>query len=73
MATINQLSSVDSLQGGDQIPIYDQSNGDARKTSLTTLAAFIGGSGGGGGLTFPLDLGLVTDSSISVTYDLGGL
>lgn len=72
MATINQLSAVDTLQGGDQIPVYDQSNGDARKTSLTTLAAFINGSGGGG-LGFPLDLGLVADSDITAYYDLGGL
>lgn len=37
MATINQLSAIDTLQGGDQLPVYDQSNGDARKASLTTL------------------------------------
>lgn len=52
MATINQLSSVDTLQGGDQFPVYDQSNGDARKVSLTTLTAYIEAnitpSGGGG-------------------------
>lgn len=41
MATINQLSAVDSLQGGDQIPIYDSSNGDARKSSLTLLTSYI--------------------------------
>ena len=41
MATINQLSAVDSLQGGDQIPVYDQSNGDARKASMTTLSTYI--------------------------------
>lgn len=41
MATINQLSAVDSLQGGDQIPVYDSSNGDARKSSLTTLASWL--------------------------------
>jgi hypothetical protein len=41
MATINQLSSVDTLQGGDQIPVYDQSNGDARKASMTTLASYM--------------------------------
>lgn len=72
MATINQLSSVDTLQGGDQFPVYDQSNGDARKVSLTTLSAFIN-EGSGGGLTFPLDLGFVTDATITVIYDLGGL
>ena len=41
MATINQLSSVDTLQGGDQIPVYDQSNGDARKASMSTLLQYI--------------------------------
>lgn len=37
MTEINRLTSVDSLNGGDSIPLYDQSNGDARRTSVTTL------------------------------------
>lgn len=41
MTTINRLSAVDTLQGGDQIPVYDQSNGDARKSSLTLLLSWI--------------------------------
>jgi hypothetical protein len=41
MSTINRLSSVDALQPGDQIPVWDSSNGDTRKASLTTLLAFI--------------------------------
>ena len=41
MTTINRLSSVDTLQGGDQIPVYDQSNGDARKSSLSLLLSWI--------------------------------
>ena len=41
MPTINQLTAVDAVQAGDLIPIFSQANGDARKTSLTTLAAFI--------------------------------
>ena len=41
MATINQLSAVDSLQGGDQIPVYDASNGDARKASMSTVLDYI--------------------------------
>jgi hypothetical protein len=40
MPTINQLSAVDSVTGGDQVPIYSSGNGDARKASMTTLAAF---------------------------------
>ena len=39
--TINELSAVDSLAGGDQLPVYDASNGDARKSSLTTLLNWI--------------------------------
>lgn len=39
--TINQLSSVDSLQSGDQIVLYDASNGDSRKSSLTLLSEWL--------------------------------
>lgn len=41
MATINQLTALDTLQSGDLLPIYSQANGDARKTSLTALSAFV--------------------------------
>jgi hypothetical protein len=41
MPTINRLSALDTLQGGDQIPVYDQSNGDARKSSLTLLSDYV--------------------------------
>ena len=44
MTTINRLSAVDTLQAGDQIPVYDQSNGDARKASMTVLMELIFGS-----------------------------
>jgi hypothetical protein len=41
MATINQLTSVDTPSGSDLVPIYSSSNGDTRKLSLTNLAAWI--------------------------------
>ena len=41
MSTINRLSSVDALQSGDLMPIWDSSNGDTRKASMTTLLAYI--------------------------------
>lgn len=41
MPPINQLSSVDTLAGGDQFPIYDASNGDARKVSASALLTFV--------------------------------
>lgn len=40
MPQINQLSAVDQVQPGDQVPIYSQSNGDARKASLSLLKTF---------------------------------
>lgn len=41
MPTINQLSSVSSVSGADQIPIYDASNGDARKASVSVFADYM--------------------------------
>ncbi len=41
MSTINQLSAVDSLANGDQVPVYAAGQGDARKFSLTTLVNFL--------------------------------
>ena len=41
MPQINQLSAVDSLQSGDQVPVYDASNGDARKASMSVVQAYM--------------------------------
>jgi hypothetical protein len=41
MPTINQLSSVDTVYANDLLPIFSQSNGDARKASMTLIAAFV--------------------------------
>lgn len=41
MTTINQLSAADTLSGGDLFAVYKQSQGDARKSSLTNLADFV--------------------------------
>jgi len=41
MPQINQLSSLDSLSGGDQLPVYSASNGDARKSSITLLTQYV--------------------------------
>lgn len=41
MANINQLSSVSSLQGGDNLAVWDTSNGDSRKASITTLMNYV--------------------------------
>ena len=41
MTSIRQLSAVDELNAGDQVPLYVVSAGDARKFSLTTLVTFL--------------------------------
>jgi hypothetical protein len=40
MPTINQLSGVSQLSGGDLLPVYVTNNGDARKVSLTQLLEY---------------------------------
>ena len=43
MPTINQLNAIDSndASGSDLLPVYSQSNGDARKLSLTNLSKWL--------------------------------
>lgn len=41
MSTINQLAAVDQLSASDLVAIFSTSNGDARKASITVLAAAI--------------------------------
>lgn len=41
MTTINFLSPVDSVSGGDQIPVFVTGQGDARKVSVSALAQYI--------------------------------
>jgi hypothetical protein len=53
MATINQLSSQDSISDSDQFPVYSSSNGDARKVAWSVLVADM------------IALGIVTVSSIA--------
>lgn len=41
MATIDQLTAVDSVVSADQIPIYSSTNGDARKASIAVVSDYI--------------------------------
>lgn len=41
MTNINQLSSMDSLSGGDQLAVWATNNGDTRKSSLTLLLSWM--------------------------------
>lgn len=40
MPTINQLSSISQVSGGDLLPVYVSNNGDARKVSITQLLQY---------------------------------
>ncbi len=41
MPTINQLSSLDTVSSSDQVPVYSNEQGDARKASMATIAKFL--------------------------------
>jgi hypothetical protein len=41
MTNINQLSSMDTLSGGDLLAVWAQNNGDTRKASLTLLTSYL--------------------------------
>lgn len=41
MATIDQLTAVDSVTLSDLLPIYSSTNGDARKCAISVLSAYI--------------------------------
>lgn len=43
MPTINELNAATQVSGSDLLPIFSQSNGDARKLSLTNFAAWLQG------------------------------
>ena len=40
MPTINQLSVLNVISSGDQLPVYSPNNGDARRTSIGSLLTF---------------------------------
>jgi hypothetical protein len=41
MPTINQLPTLETVSAADQLPVYSAENGDARKSSLNTLATWL--------------------------------
>ena len=40
MPTINQLPVLNTINSGDQLPVYSPNNGDARRTSIGSLLTF---------------------------------
>jgi hypothetical protein len=40
MPTINQLSGISQVSGGDLLPVYVSNNGDARKVSINQLLQY---------------------------------
>lgn len=57
---IEELSAVDTLAATDQVPVYDASNDDTRKASMTVIAAYV---------STVLDAQLLALAGISPTAD----
>ena len=41
MTTINQLTAVNEVFAGDQVPIYSASNGDARRAAMSVIKTYM--------------------------------
>lgn len=51
MTNINQLSSMDTLSGGDLLAVWAQNNGDTRKAPMSLVATYVAGT-----ITLPVDI-----------------
>ena len=62
MTNINQLSSMDTLSGGDLIPVWAQNNGDTRKAAMSLVASYVTGT-----IELPVDISRSQYSAPSAT------
>jgi hypothetical protein len=51
MTTINKLSALDTLSGGDQLAVWATGNGDTRKASMNLVASYVTGT-----IDLPVDI-----------------
>lgn len=51
MTSINKLSALDALTGGDQLAVWATGNGDTRKASMNLVASYVTGT-----LDLPVDI-----------------
>jgi len=51
MTNINQLSSMDTLSGGDLLAVWAQNNGDTRKAAMSLVASYVTGT-----IELPVDI-----------------
>jgi hypothetical protein len=51
MTNINQLSSMDTLSGGDLLAVWAQNNGDTRKAPMSLVATYVAGT-----IELPVDI-----------------
>lgn len=59
MPTINKLPLLDTISGGDQLPVYSPNAGDARRMSINSLADYM------------QDV-ITPDNAANITYDPAG-
>jgi homoserine kinase len=62
MTNINQLSSMDTLSGGDLLAVWAQNNGDTRKAPMSLVASYVTGT-----IELPVDINRSQYSAPSAT------
>jgi len=62
MTNINQLSSMDTLSGGDLLAVWAQNNGDTRKAPMSLVATYVAGT-----IELPVDISRSQYSAPSAT------
>jgi len=62
MTNINQLSSMDTLSGGDLLAVWAQNNGDTRKAAMSLVASYVTGT-----IELPVDISRSQYSAPSAT------
>lgn len=69
MSNIGNLSTLETLSGGDSIAVYAANQGDTRRASLTTLSSYISGQASGYIPVYITKYSQPTASGFTVTLD----
>lgn len=72
MPTINQLTAVDAVAAGDLLAVYSQTNGDARKSAISVLQAYMQNNLTGLTSTFVTQYAAPSAAGFNVTITDGG-
>jgi hypothetical protein len=70
MTTINNLTALDVVSAGDQVPLYSSSNGDARRASMSAVQTYVL-QGLANSITFKTQYAAPSSTGFSVTIGDG--